>query len=222
MAVSNYLGRLPILFLFQTLSLATCAWAAGATSLESFIAARILNGLVASAAQSGALMWIKDLFFFHEHPRKINYVEFPIILSPYLGPLITAFVEYKVSWRWGFWICTILWGIGWLLILAFLDEPYYDRALPEEQQIPRQRRWRRLIGIEQAKAARVEKRPLSVALQPMLAITKIPVLLIVVYYFLNFAWVISVNTTISIWLTDYYGFNTKNLGPTLHFPFHSI
>lgn len=111
-AVSNYFGRLPILFLFQTLSLATCAWAAATTSLRSFIAARILNGLVASAAQGGALMWIKDLFFFHEHPRKINYVEFPIILSPYLGPLITAFVEYKVSWRWGFWICTILWGLG--------------------------------------------------------------------------------------------------------------
>lgn len=58
----------------------------------------------------------------------------------------------------------------------------------------------------------MEHRPFSVVLQPIFAITKIPVLLIVVYYFLNFAWVISVNTTISIWLTNFYGFNPKNLG----------
>ena len=159
-------------------------------------------------------MWIKDLFFFHEHPRKINYVEFPIILSPYLGPLITSFIEYKVSWRWGFWVCTILWGIGWLLIAGLLDEPYYDRTIPETEQIPRQSRWLRLIGIEQSRAARSERRPLSVMLQPILAITKIPVLLIVIYYFLNFAWVISVNTTISIWLVNFYQFNPKNLGET--------
>lgn len=213
-ALSNYFGRLPVIFLFQSLALATCAWAAAATSLKSFIAARILNGLVASAAQGGALMWIKDLFFFHEHPRKINYVEFPIILSPYLGPLITAFIEYKVSWRWGFWLCTILWGIGWLLIAGLLDEPYYDRTIPEEQQAPRQSRWLRLIGVEQLRAARSERRPLSVMLQPIMVITNLPVLLIVIYYLLNFAWVISVNTTISIWLVNFYAFNTKNLGET--------
>ncbi len=213
-ALSNYFGRLPVIFLFQSLALATCAWAAAATSLKSFIAARILNGLVASAAQGGALMWIKDLFFFHEHPRKINYVEFPIILSPYLGPLITAFIEYKVSWRWGFWVCTILWGIGWLLIAGLLDEPYYDRTIPEEQQAPRQSRWLRLIGVEQLRAARSERRPLSVMLQPIMVITNLPVLLIVIYYLLNFAWVISVNTTISIWLVNFYAFNTKNLGET--------
>lgn len=213
-ALSNYFGRLPVIFLFQSLALATCAWAAAATSLKSFITARILNGLVASAAQGGALMWIKDLFFFHEHPRKINYVEFPIILSPYLGPLITAFIEYKVSWRWGFWVCTILWGIGWLLIAGLLDEPYYDRTIPEEQQAPRQSRWLRLIGVEQLRAARSERRPLSVMVQPIMVITKLPVLLIVIYYFLNFAWVISVNTTISIWLVNFYAFNTKDLGET--------
>lgn len=216
--LSNFFGRLPIIFIFQCLALATCAWAGEATSLKSFIAARILNGLVASAAQGGALMWIKDLFFFHEHPRKINFVEFPIILSPYLGPLITAFIEYKVTWRWGFRVSTILWAIGWLLIVAFLDEPYYDRSIPEAERTPRQARWRRLLGIEQFKDARTSRRSLSVMLQPLVVITKIPVLAIVIYYFLNFAWVISVNTTISIWLVNFYGFNPKNLGKPSPFP----
>jgi len=39
-----------------------------------------------------------------------------------------------------------------------------------------------------------------------------PVLTILVYYFLNFTWVIGVNTTVAIWLTNLYGFSTRKLG----------
>ena len=90
-------------------------------------------------------MWVKDLFFFHEHPRVINYIEFSIILSPYLGPLITSFIVSGTTWS-------------------------------------------------------------------LITVTKLPVLTILVYYFLNFAWVIGVNTTVAIWLTDIYGFSIRDLG----------
>lgn len=175
-------------------------------------------------------MWIKDMFFFHEHPRKINWLEFPIILSPYLGPLITAFIVYKVEWQWSFWTCTVLWGIGVLLIFL-LDEPLYDRSIPEGQRYPRKSRWSRIFGIEQWKSRR-ERSLVQSCGRFLWAITRIPVLLTVIFYFLNFAWVwfktstdalertsaltplqvISVNTTVSIWLTSFYGFNPKDLG----------
>ena len=91
-AFASYFGRLSVTLLFQVLFLATCVWSAAATSFDSYLAARILNGFVCSVGQSGALMWIKDMFFFHEHSGAINYVEASIITSPYLGPLITAFI----------------------------------------------------------------------------------------------------------------------------------
>ncbi|KAI9691534.1 MAG: hypothetical protein M1822_007605 [Bathelium mastoideum] len=209
--LSNYFGRLPILLIFQCIALGTTAWAAAATSFTSFMTARVLMGFFCSAAQGGGLLWIKDLFFFHEHPRQINAIEFPIILSPYFGPLITAFVTNGTgNWRWSFWICTILWAVGLLLIFT-LDETLYDRSIPEHEQFTRRSRWLRVFGIEQARSRKQRSFRQSIV-GPLVALTKIPVILIVIYYFLNFAWVISVNTTISLWLTNYYGFTLKNLG----------
>ncbi|KAJ3476576.1 hypothetical protein NLG97_g9087 [Lecanicillium saksenae] len=152
-------------------------------------------------------MWIKDLFYLHEHPRVINYVEFSIVLSPYLGPLIASFIVSEVVWRWAFWLCTILSGIGLVLVL-FLDETLFDRRSPPAS---RGSRVSRLLGIQQAKDWK--NRSLSECLaRPLVALTKIPILLILAYYFLNFAWVIGVNTTIAIWLTSIYGFTTMGLG----------
>lgn len=97
-ALANYFGRLPVTLIFQAVFFATCAWSAAATSFNSYLAARIVNGFFCSVGQGGALMWIKDLYSFHEHPRAIHWVEGSIIMSPYLGPLITAFIVDGATW----------------------------------------------------------------------------------------------------------------------------
>lgn len=70
--LSAYFGRLPVLFYFVSIALATAAWCAAATSFDSFMAARVLNGFFSTVAQGGGLMFIQDMFFFHERARKIN------------------------------------------------------------------------------------------------------------------------------------------------------
>lgn len=152
-------------------------------------------------------MWIKDLFFFHEHPKVINYVEFSIILSPYLGPLITCFIVSYANWRWTFWMCTIMAGVG-LVLACTLDETLFDRKAPPSA---RGSRVGRLMCISHTKDWG-RRSFLECMARPVVAITKIPVLTILIYYFLNFAWVIGVNTTISIWLVHFYKFNTKEIG----------
>lgn len=206
-ALSSYFGRLPILLFWQLMALGTGIWCAAAKSFNSFLAARIVNGFFAIAAQAGGLMWIKDMFFFHEHPRKINLWSGGIILSPYLGPFTAAFVIWKLSWRWAYWIYSILNAVG-LILIVLMDETYYDRTLSQEEQPEWKSRFLRIIGIE--------RRPRGTFLRsttrPFIASSKIPVALIVVYYFLNFAWIIGVNATISTWLTTFYGFTPKGLG----------
>ncbi|KAL8951242.1 MAG: hypothetical protein Q9222_002770 [Ikaeria aurantiellina] len=206
-ALASYFGRLPVLFIFQSVMVGTCVWSAAATTFDSYLAARIINGFFCSVGQGGALMWVKDLFFFHEHPRVINYIEFSIILSPYLGPLITSFIVSGTTWRWAFWVCTILAGIAWFLVFC-LDETLFDRNAPA---IPRGTYFKRLLGIQQAKGWQHRSLVESLS-RPLVTITKIPVLIILVYYFLNFAWVIGVNTTVAIWLTNIYGFSPRGLG----------
>lgn len=216
-ALAGFFGRLPVTFFFQSVMVGTCVWSAAAISFDSYLAARIINGFFCSVGQGGALMWVKDLFFFHEHPRVINYVEFSIILSPYLGPLITSFIVSGTSWRWGFWVCTILACIGWFLVFL-LDETLFDRTSPA---VPRGSYISRLTGVQQAKSWR-QRSLLQTLSRSLIAITKPPVLIILVYYFLNFAWVIGVNTTVAIWLTNLYGFSTRDLGKlTWCFPIRS-
>ena len=69
---SAYIGRLPVVFWFMIVATATAAWCAGAKTFESFMGARILNGFFSTVTQAGGLMFIQDMFFFHERARKIN------------------------------------------------------------------------------------------------------------------------------------------------------
>lgn len=50
--LSAYFGRLPILVLFTTVSLGTAIWCAAATTFDSYMAARILNGFFSIVAQA--------------------------------------------------------------------------------------------------------------------------------------------------------------------------
>lgn len=210
--LSAYFGRLPILTIFTSLALATSAWSAAATSFESYLAARIIFGFFSIVAEAGGLMFIQDVFFFHEHPRKINIWSGAIILSPYLGPLCAAFIINKTQWPVAFWVNTGLTAVCWLLIIGLMDETIYNRALPRDQQPIPKSRWLRLIGWEQWRNRHSRMTFTQAFMRPIIAVSKLPVALCTVYYFLNFAWVIGVNATISIWLTSFYKFTPYNLG----------
>lgn len=209
---SAYFGRLPVLVFFQSLNLATSAWSGSATNFESFMTARILHGFFATVAAAGGLMFIKDMYFFHQHPRKINVWATSVILSPFLGPFIGCFIVGHSSWRWAFWSLAILNGVAWLLIVCFMDETFYPRHLAPGQTPVRKSRWMRVLGIEQRKTGLVPNTFWQAGLRSWTAITKLPVLLSCIYYFATFAWVIGVNITASVFVIPAYNFNFDQLG----------
>lgn len=108
-------------------------------------------------------------------------------------------------------------ALSWLLIVALADETYYDRHIPMDQQPKRKSRLSRLVGIEQWKSRHQRPAFGRALLRPFFAIVKLPVLLSFGYYVFTFAWVIGLNTQISVFLTDpeLYGFNEKELGTLL-------
>lgn len=69
---SAYFGRYPVMFYFLLVATATAAWCAAATGYNSFMAARVLNGFFSTVTQGGGMMFIQDMFFFHERARKVN------------------------------------------------------------------------------------------------------------------------------------------------------
>ena len=182
-----------------------------ATSYNSFLGARVVNGLFTGAGQAQALLWIKDMYYFHEHPRIINIAESGIMVSPYVGPLLTAFLVYYVGWRWSYWLYLIIVSLGALLVVLFGEETMYDRRRPQSQQFPRRYRLLRVLGIEQVRT--IQQRSFwKAVIRPWVALEKIPVILITTYYMLFFCWAISVNVTTSVFLTEYYHFTDKGIG----------
>ena len=135
------------------------------------------------------------------------------MVAPYLSPMVEAFITWKADWRWGYLVYSILNVVGWILIVAFADETWYNRREPTSEKPVKRGKWRRLIGIEQWPNMRRNGPTFAQACaRPVIAISKVPVLLTIVFYFLNFAWVIGVNATTAVWLTSIYGFNGRDLG----------
>jgi len=158
------------------------------------------------------LIFINDIFFVHEHARKINIWSFFIVLSPYLGPLITAFIIAKHEWNWAFWLATLLTGLCLISIVILGEETYYDRRLPEDRQPTPQSRIKRLVGVEQWQTRHLRNSFVGAISRPAKAIAKPVVFISTLYYLLIFAWVVGINTTLSIFLQPLYNFGPRQIG----------
>ncbi|KAK4460386.1 putative permease of the major facilitator superfamily [Cladorrhinum samala] len=210
--LSAFFGRLPVVFWFLIVSTATAAWCAEPGNFESFMAARILNGFFSTVCQAGGLMFIKDVFFFHEQARKINIWASFIVISPYVGPLFAAFMTETLHWSKPFWVYFAMNVLGLILVLAFLEETYYDRTIPADQQPARGNRVSRLIGQSQWKSRHLRNtfaqacwRAISVLLKPVVAVACL-------FYAATFAWAVGINTTLAMFVTPLYGFGPKQVG----------
>ncbi|KAL8785942.1 MAG: hypothetical protein Q9213_003091 [Squamulea squamosa] len=210
--LSAYFGRLPVLFWFMVVATATAAGQAGSRGFNGFFVPRVLNGFFAGAAQGSGLMFIKDMFFLHEHARKINIWQASVILSPYLGPLLASFMITQLSWRWPFWIYTIETGVCLLAVILLGDETYYDRRLREGKQPPRRSHLLRLIGVEQWRSRRLRNGFGEAMMRALRTISRPVVLLANFYYMFTFAWVVGINATLALFLTSSYGFGPKQIG----------
>ncbi|KAH8666313.1 major facilitator superfamily domain-containing protein [Xylariales sp. PMI_506] len=211
-ALSAYFCRLPVMFYWILLALATAIWCAAATTFDSFMAARILNGFFATVAQVGGLMFIQDMFFFHERARKINVWASFFVVSPYVGPLFAAFMVAAKPWPTPFWVYSAETALCLILITLFVDETFYDRRIPASEQPPRGSRVSRLLGIAQFRSRHLRNSFGQAWIRPLRALTKPTVLISTLYYLLTFAWVVGINTTLSLFLTPVYGFGPDQIG----------
>ena len=144
--------------------------------------------------------------------RKINIWAAFIILSPYLGPLFAAFIINTQKWQWAFGVYTIETGLCLIMAILFVDETYYNRRIPVDQQPAKKSRFMRLIGVEQFRTRQLRNTVGQAILRPVKVIMKPTVLLSTIYYCFTFAWVVGINTTLAIFVTPLYDFGPKQIG----------
>ena len=105
-----------------------------------------------------------------------------------------------------------MWAVALILIVSFMDETFYDRKIPRDQQPVRKSRILRVVGVEQFHSRHQRNTFLQAISRPAIAITKIPVILITLYYVFTFGWVIGLNATTGVFLKTVYHFGPESSG----------
>lgn len=98
-AISDAFGRKPVLFWGAVLFCTAAALAFWAPSLETLIAARLLQGLGASAARIVAMAIIRDLYKGREMAKLMSFVMMVFSLVPAVAPLLGAMIINLTGWR---------------------------------------------------------------------------------------------------------------------------
>jgi nitrate/nitrite transporter NarK len=93
-----------------------------------------------------------------------------------------------------------------------MDETFYDRKISRDQQPVRRSRLLRLIGVEQWHSRHQRNTFWQAVKRPAIAITKVPVILVTLYYVFTFGWVIGLNATTGVFLQKLYHFGPESSG----------
>lgn len=118
----------------------------------------------------------------------------------------------SLSWRWPFWLYTILTGLALMGVIFFGEETFYNRQIPQSAQRDRGSRPLRLIGFEQWRS-RSQRNSFVEAVSRSFTVLGKPVILLTnLYYVCIFAWLVAINATLPIFLTSLYGFGPKQIG----------
>lgn len=111
-----------------------------------------------------------------------------------------------------FWVYVAETALCLVLTILFVEETYYDRRLDTESQPARGSRIARLTGMSQWKSRHLRNSFGQAMLRPIKVLLKPTVFLSCMYYLLTFAWVVGINTTLSIFLTPLYNFGPLQIG----------
>ncbi|KAJ9502160.1 hypothetical protein H2202_002224 [Exophiala xenobiotica] len=217
---TRWLGRLPVLFWSMTIALFMSVFAAAAPGWISYIVARCLLGFFVTAPQVVGLSMLHDMFFFHEHARKIGIWAGTFIFSPYLGPFLSGIINNYCGWRVSTWVCVAMQGVGVILVILLADETYYDSGTSKRYTADvasGKSKWRiqceKLVGVTGYQAHYKGVGKTMTAL--LIMVLRPHFVALCFFYLLTFAWSIGLNTTLTLFLAppppEGYGYSSLTI-----------
>ena len=121
-----------------------------APSFRVWYFSRIMGGLFLGPGNTVGLLLIEEMFFLHEHARKIGLWLSFYTCAPFFAPLLGEFMISSLGdWRTSLWLTFAICCLDCVLILTFMDETAYDRHRPAAEPMSRGSRLSRLIGRQQ-------------------------------------------------------------------------
>jgi MFS family permease len=125
-SLADIYGRRVVFLIGTLMAFAATIGAAEAKDYGGYMAARFFQGLGVAPASTVGLAAINDMFFEHERGQKIGLWVLAIDSGLLVGPIFGGFLNI-VSAAWIQWFCAILFGVLFILELAFMPETLYPR-----------------------------------------------------------------------------------------------
>ncbi|OQU99388.1 hypothetical protein CLAIMM_05024 [Cladophialophora immunda] len=131
--LSLKIGKRPVMVISSGLFFVATIWSAVSKSYGSLLGSRIISGWCASASEAMGPAVVADLYFLHERATLTGTYTFMIGGGSALGGIFGGLVVNANSdWHWIFWMCAILTGVCFLLIVLFCAETNFIR--PEDTE----------------------------------------------------------------------------------------
>lgn len=131
-------GKRPILICALAILFGANVWGAHATTYNSVLGARVLQGFGGGAVEALGPAIVADctsvcyskliaVFFLHERGSKMSIYTFFLAAGSSFGPIINGWIGEKLSLQWFWWLCAITTGVNLLAAIFFLPETNYKR-----------------------------------------------------------------------------------------------
>ncbi|CAA7268520.1 unnamed protein product [Cyclocybe aegerita] len=197
------LGRLPVLFWTQLLSLGFLVGCTFAPNLNTFTAMRCLTAFFGTAPQVTGLYVVTDMYPFHLQARKLNIWTMGFIVSPFLSPFAFGFLVARASWRWAYGIGSIYSAIVVLLIMFYGEETIYDRTvkpIPEPATTGLRYRIETLIGITGVRMQKYRVSWTESVWSPIYLVWRPHLFMVLLFEAMVFGFSIGINVTNAVFL----------------------
>ncbi|GJN89514.1 hypothetical protein Rhopal_002501-T1 [Rhodotorula paludigena] len=195
-------GRLPVLFWTQLFGTLMVLGSVLVTSFNQYYALRPLTSLFLTAGQTIGLTFVKDMYFFHEHARKIGIWVCIFLCSPYAGPFFGGFMVDGLDgqWRPVLWLVFACSCLVLAAICVIGDETWYDRSLPVQPERPGgvYGRILNLTGVTGFRERKYKAKVFPSIMRQLEVFTKPVMWAVFVIYALSFMWAVGINITSSI------------------------
>lgn len=121
-------GRRPVYMLGTILNIIGNSVLAGSDHIGKLYLCNVLTGMAAAPVDSLVQISITDIFYLHEHGRRLSIYLFALYAGSYLGPVAAGYIyEGQHNWKWNAWWLIIISG-GLLVVQYFsMDETLYKR-----------------------------------------------------------------------------------------------
>jgi multidrug resistance protein len=151
--MSELYGRRPAIITGSAVFILWNTCCGFANNLSQMLAFRLLSGFGACTADAVAGGLIGDIWAPHQRGRAFAIFMAAPLLGPGVGPIAGAYISNTISWRWTFWITSII-SAALLVLAAFMLEETFEPRLAE---LHRSRLFNSEIALEQGLLSRTTR-----------------------------------------------------------------